>query len=174
MQTPPPTKDVITNRSIQRTEKSRTALRAIATFEGVKGVAALAATLGLLSLLHHDIRHLAIELIGHFGMDPAARYPSIFLHYADVLSDENRRNVALIGLAYISLRFTESYGLWHNRAWAAWLGAISGAIYIPIEIRHLMLHPTLTNAAVLAGNVFVVAYLVLQIRRKRRVESKPR
>lgn len=171
MQPQPQTKDIFTDRSIQRTEKSRTALKAIATFEGIKGIAALAATLGLLSLLHHDIRHLAIELIGHFGMDPAARYPSIFLHYADILSDESRRNIALIGLAYISLRLTESYGLWHNRAWAAWLGAVSGAIYIPIEIRHLVLHPTSTNVAVLAGNVFVVAYLVLQIWRKRRAES---
>lgn len=163
----PPKKDITTNRPIQRADKSRTALKAIATFEGIKGLAALAATLGLLSLLHHDIKHLALASIGHFGMDPSAHYPSIFLHYADVLSDENRRNVALIGLAYILLRFAESYGLWNNRAWAAWLGAVSGAIYIPIEIRHLVLHQTWTNAAVLMGNVFVVAYLVSQIWRKR-------
>ncbi|MGZ9712143.1 DUF2127 domain-containing protein [Glaciimonas sp. GNP009] len=174
MQSSNDTKDIITNQSPPASEKSRAALKAIATFEGIKGLAALAATLGLLDLLHHDIRHLAIELIGHFGMDPTAHYPSIFLHYADVLNDENRRNVALIGLAYISLRFTECYGLWNNRAWATWLGAISGGIYIPIEIRHLVLHPSLTNAAVLAGNVFVVAYLVVQIWLKRTAERNTR
>jgi len=165
-----PTKQCNANPPARHSEKHR-ALQAIATFEGIKGIAALAATLGLLSLLHHDIRHLATELIGHFGMDPAARYPSIFLHYADILSDENRRNVALIGVAYVSLRFVESYGLWNNRAWATWLGAVSGALYIPLEIRHLVLHQSLMNGAVLAGNIFVVAYLVAQIWRKRRAES---
>ncbi|KAF4000048.1 DUF2127 domain-containing protein [Glaciimonas immobilis] len=157
-------------RTVSDSPKKLRTLRAIATFEGVKGIAAVAATLGLLSLLHHDIRHLALALMGHFGFDPVAHYPSIFLHYADVLSDQSRRNVALIGLAYVSLRFTESYGLWNNRSWATWLGAVSGAIYVPIEIRHLALHPSITNAAVLAGNIFVVAYLVLRIWRKRQAK----
>ncbi|MGS0740670.1 DUF2127 domain-containing protein [Glaciimonas sp. GG7] len=147
--------------------KSHRTLQAIAAFEGIKGVAGLAATLGLLSLLHHDIRYLATELIGHFGMDPAAYYPSIFLHYADVLGDQNRRTIMLIGICYVSLRCVESFGLWRNRPWATWLGAVSGGIYIPIEIHHLLFHPSFVNGAVLTGNVFVVAYLVLQIWRKR-------
>lgn len=168
-----PTRQFNASQSARPSEKHRT-LQAIAAFEGIKGIAALAATLGLLSLLHHDIRHLATELIGHFGMDPAARFPSIFLHYAEVLNDENRRTIALIGLAYISLRCAESYGLWNNLPWATWLGAVSGALYIPIEIRHLVLHPSLINGAVLAGNIFVVAYLVSQIWRARNAESSMR
>jgi hypothetical protein len=34
-------------------------LHAIALFEGVKGIAAISASIGLLSLTHHDIRALA-------------------------------------------------------------------------------------------------------------------
>lgn len=151
--------------------ESHRALKAIATFEGCKGIAALAAVLGLLSLLHHDIRHLAMALIGHFGLDPMAHYPSVFLHYADILNNENRRNIVFIGVVYISLRFIESVGLWRNRPWATWLGAVSGAIYVPIEIHHLVLHPSVINGAVLIGNIAVVAYLVSQIWRKRPTQS---
>ncbi|MDY7579640.1 DUF2127 domain-containing protein [Herbaspirillum sp. RTI4] len=144
----------------------RRTLRVIAVFELVKGMAALAAAIGLLSLLHHDLRHLAVELIGHFGLHPDAPYPSIFLHYADILSDQSRRTIILVATAYIGLRFFEAYGLWYSRVWAEWLGAVSGALYIPLEIRHLLLHTTWMNAAVLLGNIFVVLYLLLELRRR--------
>ena len=55
----------------------RRTLRAIAVFEAAKGIAAFAAIIGVLDLMHHNVRHLAIELIGRFGMNPNAHYPSI-------------------------------------------------------------------------------------------------
>jgi hypothetical protein len=39
-------------------------LRAIALFEAIKGIAALAVVIGVVDLMHRDVRHLAIELIG--------------------------------------------------------------------------------------------------------------
>ena len=53
----------------------RGALKAIAIFEATKGVAALASTIGLLALLHHDLHHLALELVGHFGLNPTEHFP---------------------------------------------------------------------------------------------------
>ena len=49
----------------------RRALRAIAIFEAAKGLAALAAGIGLLELLHHDIHRLALALLWRFHLDPA-------------------------------------------------------------------------------------------------------
>jgi len=42
--------------------------------------------------------------------------------------------VAVGALFYSGLRFLEAVGLWKDRNWAKWLGAISGGIYIPVEI----------------------------------------
>ena len=56
------------------------ALDAIAIFEGVKGIAAIAASFGLLGLAHHDVRAIAYALIGHFHLDPDAHYPRILLN----------------------------------------------------------------------------------------------
>lgn len=145
----------------------RKALDVIAVFEGVKGVAAIAASFGLLSLAHHDVRAIAYALIGHFHLNPDAHYPRIFLDKATLLANANLRQVVLLAWAYAAIRLTEGYGLWRDRPWAEWLAAVSGAVYLPLELNHLLTHTTAINAIVLIGNVAVVAYMVVRLRRRR-------
>ena len=145
----------------------RRTLRAIAIFEAVKGIAALALMVGVLDLMHRDVRHLAMALIGHFGLDPGAHYPAILLQYAAMLSDINPASLLLLGVAYITVRLSEAYGLWNDRAWAEWLAALSGVLYIPFEFHHLLYRPALINAAVLASNAFVVGFMTYQLWRRR-------
>ena len=149
----------------------RRALRAIAVFEAIKGMAALAAIVGILDLMHHDVRHLAIALIGRFGLNPDARYPSILLHYADLLPGANVRLLLFLASGYILLRLLEAYGLWHDRAWGEWLGALSGGLYIPFEIRHLAHQPSAINALVLAGNAVTVGFLAFQLWSRRKNDA---
>ncbi|RZJ06086.1 MAG: DUF2127 domain-containing protein [Haliea sp.] len=143
------------------------ALRAIAVFEALKGVAALIAAIGLLGLLHHDLHRLALALLWHFHLDPAAPYPEALLHYADVLSHIDLRTLAPVALAYIGLRFLEAWGLWRQKVWAEWLGALSGAVYVPLELAHFRHSPGVINAAVLAANLVMVAFLAYQLWRRR-------
>jgi uncharacterized membrane protein (DUF2068 family) len=151
----------------------RRARRAIALFEAAKGAAAFAGGVGLLSLVHYDVRHLANELVGHFGWNPTSRYPAIFLHYADVLEDANLRTIMAIVAAYILIRFVEAFGLWRDRAWAEWLGAVSGGIYVPFELKHFIAHPTVINFVILAINVVVVVFLAWQLWRRRGRQDMP-
>jgi uncharacterized membrane protein (DUF2068 family) len=144
----------------------RRALRTIAVFEAVKGTAALATIIGVVDLMHHDVRHLAIELIGRFGLNPDAHYPSIILHYADILPGANIRLLLLLASGYIFLRLIEAYGLWNDRSWGEWLGALSGGLYIPFEISHLMHRLSLISALVLASNIFMVGFLVFYLWRR--------
>ncbi|HET7525320.1 MAG TPA: DUF2127 domain-containing protein [Burkholderiaceae bacterium] len=146
----------------------RRALRAIAAFEAIKGAVALAAGLGFLSLLHHDLHRLAASLIGHIGLDPGARYPAIALHDVDQLLGVNHRALMLAITGYVLVRWWEAFGLWNGRAWGEWLGAMSGALYVPFEMRHMVHHPTLATAVVMAANVAVVSFLSWQLWRRRR------
>jgi uncharacterized membrane protein (DUF2068 family) len=148
----------------------RRALRAIAVFEAMKGIAAFAAVIGLVDLMHHDVHRLALELIGHFNLNPDAHYPSILLHYADLLPGANLRSLLFLALGYIIVRALEAYGLWYDRAWGEWLGALSGGLYVPFEFGHIAHRPSIINAAVLAGNIFVVSFLVYQLSRRRKDE----
>jgi uncharacterized membrane protein (DUF2068 family) len=154
------------------------ALRVVALFEAFKGLAALAAGIGLLGLLHRDVHQLATALLWHFHLDPNTRYPALLLHYADLLGAINLRTLAPVALAYISLRLLEAYGLWREKAWAEWLAALSGALYIPLEIAHLVHRTTLINAGVLLANIAVVGFMAFQfwrrIRDKHLVNHVPR
>ena len=115
--------------------------------------------------MHHDVRHLSIELIGHFHLNPDAHYPSVLLHYADLLPGIDLRSLVL--LATGSTRILESYGLWHDRAWGEWLGTLSGALYVPFEVTHLIHRPSEITAVILAFNIFLVCFLALRLWRRR-------
>lgn len=145
----------------------RRALRTIAAFEALKGVTAAAASVGMLGLLHHDLHHLAEALIGHIGLDPGAHYPLLLLHYVDVLRDANLRSLMAVAAVYVLVRGAEAWGLWFGHSWGEWLGALSGAIYVPFELRHLLHHATVTSAIVLASNVAIVVFLGWQLWRRR-------
>ena len=144
----------------------RRTLHAIATFEAIKGLAAFAAVVGVLDLMHHDVRRLAMELIGHFHLNPEAHYPSVLLHYANLLPGADLHSLFLLAWGYIAMRLLESYGLWNDYAWGEWLGALSGGIYIPFEFNHLLHRPSLITGLILAGNMFLVAFLAVQLWRR--------
>jgi hypothetical protein len=61
-------------------------VRAVALLEATKGTLVFLAGFGALSLLHHDVQRIAGELIGHLHLNPAKRYPSIFLEAAGHLT----------------------------------------------------------------------------------------
>lgn len=143
-------------------------VRAIAAFEAAKGLSALLACAGLLSLLHHDLHRLAEALIGHIGLDPGARYPAALLRYVDLLQDANLRALVGVATSYALVRFAEAYGLWNARPWGEWLAVLSGALYVPFEVRHLLHKPTALGAIVLASNLAVVGFMAWRLGRRGR------
>src|SRR5436190_19221006 len=114
--------------------RSQSGERIIAVYEAAKGALVLAAGCGLLSLLHRDAEAAAESLLEHFHLDPAAHYPRIFLHAASNLTDARLVLLALGAFVYALVRFVEAFGLWRRRRWAEWFAAVSGAVYVPIEI----------------------------------------
>ena len=150
----------------------RSALHAIAIFEATKGLAALAGLIGALDLLHRDVRAIAMALIGRFGLDPEAHYASLLLHYAELLPNANVRMLVLLGSAYIAIRFIEAVGLWLDKAWAEYLGALSGGIYIPFELVHWVREPSWMNAFIVVLNAAIVGYLMRALWRRHQQKSQ--
>ncbi len=141
------------------TRDPRRALRAIAVFEASKGLVALVGLIGAIDLLHRDVRALAMTLIGRFGLDPQAHYPSLLLHYAELLPETHVQSLLMLGSAYIALRLLEATGLWLGKAWGEYLGALSGSIYIPFEWLHWMHESSVMNACIVVLNAGIVGYL---------------
>lgn len=128
-------------------------------FEALKGLLVLVVGFGLLSVVNQDLEQLAEELVGHFHLNPASRYPRIFLEVAIRFSDLRLWLLASLAFAYASVRLAEAYGLWRGRRWAEWLAVASGTIYVPIEIYELFTGLSWLKVATLTANLAIVAYM---------------
>ena len=149
-------------------------IRVVAGFEALKGLLALAAASGLLTLLHRDVHAVAVHLVEHAHLNPAARYPGIFLAAAAHLDDARLQGLAAGAAAYSALRFAEAWGLFRGRAWAEILAAASGAIYLPFELVELVRKPGWHGALLLAVNVLIVALMLARLlQRRRRAATSP-
>ena len=155
------------------TPASRRAVRAIAFIEALKGVVVLIAATGLATLMRKDLNDLATRLVEHSHLNPASKYPQIFLDAVTHLQQPRLVWLALGAATYAAVRLVEAYGLFWERAWAEWLAALSGAIYVPLEVIKLVHKPSPLAAAVLTANVAVVAVMVWTLvqRRQSRAQS---
>ncbi|MEO7854251.1 MAG: DUF2127 domain-containing protein [Rubrivivax sp.] len=140
----------------------------VALFEASKGLLVLLAGCGLLSLLHKDVVAVATSLLGYMHLNPAGRYPQIFLEAASHLQEPRILLLASGAAAYSALRLLEAYGLFAGRAWAEMLAAASGALYVPFEALEFMHERNLLTAAVLIANLAVVVIMVRALLQRRR------
>ena len=150
------------------------ALRPIAIFEAFKGAVILITGFGLLSFLGRDNELYAEQIIRHLHLDPAQHYARIFILAVGQQSDSQLMVYASFAAIYAVVRFAEAYGLWYERRWAEWLAALSGGIYVPVELFDLLRRPSWLRFGVLVVNLAVVAYMVwlLTESRRRRIAAE--
>ncbi len=143
-------------------------LRTIAVFEAFKGTLAVLAALGVLAVIPKDARHVAVELVGRLHLNPGKTYPSVFIRLVEETGNAQLWLIAVLVVVYALVRFLEAYGLWRARPWAEWLAAVSGAIYVPVEIYELSRGLSWIKLAALVLNIAVVAYMCYVLWRSRR------
>ena len=151
---------------------SSAGLRTVAILEGMKGLVVLGAGLGVLSLVHRDVQGLADKVVQHFHLNPASRYPHLFLEAAATVTDAGLWLVALTALVYALARFVEAYGLWYRRRWAQWFAMVTAALYVPIESYELLQGVTAVKAIVFLVNVAIVLFLSRVLWRAKRHEQE--
>ena len=154
--------------------RQRQVLRTVAVFEFVKGVFVVLMGFCALALVHKDLWWLAESLLALFHINTDRHSAQMFLDLADSITDARLWAAARLAFAYGALRFTEAYGLWHERTWAEWVALVSGTLLLPLEIRALLRGVTVMRCGLLIGNVAVVAYMlyvILANRRERQQKS---
>lgn len=146
-------------------------LRVVSIFEAAKGLLVLLTGFGLLAYIHKDLHLAAERIVRLFHLNPASRYPQIFIDLADRVTDAQLWVLALSALLYAVVRFVEAYGLWLQRRWAEWFGLFAGGIYVPIELFEITRKVSWPRVALLIVNTGIVVYLSLilyQSRQKRK------
>jgi uncharacterized membrane protein (DUF2068 family) len=143
-------------------------VRAVAVFEALKGAIVLVAGFGLTRLVHRNVAYAAEALLDRLHLNAAKKFPRIFLELAANASDVQLWVLAALAMAYALLRFAEAYGLWFERRWGEWIAAVSGGIYIPVEIYELTRGVSWIKVSALLLNLAVVAYMCYVLWRYKR------
>ena len=151
------------------------ALRPIALFEAFKGAGGLIVGLVAVGFMDRDNEAYAQQIIRHLHIDPTWRYAQWFIRLVADASDSQIMAVAGFFAFYAAVRFAEAYGLWHERRWAEWLAALSGGVYVPIEVYELVHRATWLKAGAILLNLLVVGYMIwllTESQRKRLLAEK--
>ena len=139
-------------------------LKAVASFEFVKGSFVLLMGLCAVMLVHRDAWLIAESLLALLRISSDRHWAQVFLDLADNVTDARLWAAAQIAFTYAALRFAEAYGLWNERPWAEWVAFISGALLLPLEVRELLRGVTLLRVALFGGNLAVVLYMYSVLR----------
>ena len=142
-------------------------VHAVAAFEGLKGLTALALAFGFGALQRDGLHELAVALVGRLHLDPQSHLPALIVGWSDHLQQVHAGQVVSFALAYAALRGAEGWGLWHDRAWGEWLAALATGIYLPFELSHLLHRPGWAAALVLGFNLAILVLMVSRLRARR-------
>jgi uncharacterized membrane protein (DUF2068 family) len=156
----------VTKIDLQRAQKNL--LRAVASFEFSKGILVLLIGLSALLLVHKDAWVIAESLLALLHINTDRHSAQLFLDFADNLTDTRLWAAAELAFTYSLLRFAEAYGLWRQRTWAEWLAFVSGALFVPLEVRELMRGITLVRSVMFVANLGIVLYMFFLLRAGRR------
>ena len=148
-------------------------LRCIALFEAAKGLLALTATFGIISLRHTDLQAVTVAFLLRHGIDPDRHHTRLFIESVANATKHNLREIAAVGFAYALIRFVEGYGLWQGKHWAEWFAVISAGLYLPLEFQHFAHHASLLSMGVIFFNVVIVLFLA-RVLNQQRAERRSR
>ena len=143
------------------------ALRAIALVEAAKGVLALAAVCGIISLRHTDLHAATDAFLLRHGVNPERHYTRLFIESVAKATNHHVGEIAALGLAYALIRLAEGYGLWQGKHWAEWVAVVAAGLYLPLEFQHFAHHAKLLNAGVIFFNIVIVLYLARLLNQQR-------
>jgi len=144
----------------QKLDTETEVLRAIASFELIKGLVVLLAGFGAFYLLDRDVWDVAVSFLRLLHIRHRYHYADVFLKLARDVTDAQLIMVAVLATLYSTLRFVEAYGLWRKRAWAEWVAFASGAIYLPFEINELFHRVTVIRVGIFVVNLAIVIYML--------------
>jgi uncharacterized membrane protein (DUF2068 family) len=139
----------------------------IGVFKVAKGLLLLAAAVGMLKLLHHDVAGIFLRIITDFSVDPQNRHLHRVLVRLWGIDDRKLKELSAGSFFYAGLLLTEGIGLLARKRWAEYFTIIVTGSFIPLELYELIRHFTAAKVIVVAVNVAVVWYLV-----RRRLESR--
>jgi len=140
----------------------------IAVFKLAKGVLLIAAAIGVLRLLHKDVREVVQRWIDALRVDPDNRYIQALLLKVLTVNDRTLKEISAGTFCYAALFLTEGTGLFLRKRWAEYFTIIVTASFLPLEVYELIKHTSVAKVLVILLNLAIVAYLVVHVLKERK------
>jgi uncharacterized membrane protein (DUF2068 family) len=161
---PPP------ERYVLRVRTPPTGLRLIITYKFTKAVLQVAAAVLLFYGAAHGLNARLAEFAEKLREHAVHAWSNVFA--AALLRFTHSKHsltwTAYALLADAVLSSIEGWALSRSYTWGEWLVVVTTAALIPFEIRALMRHLRVGRVILFVLNVTIVAYLIVNIRRRRR------
>lgn len=142
-------------------------LRIIAIFKLAKACLCICIGFGLLHYLNKDIEERLINLMNHLHVDSDNHIPKWILTQAGLLSKQKMEALSAIAFFYGALFATEGTGLYLRKRWGEWLVVVITGSLLPLEFYEIVHHVTMAKIALTIGNLIILGYLIVVIRRKK-------
>lgn len=143
------------------------ALRLIAAFKLLKGLALIVVGIGALHLLHKDVAAVVEHWINIFRVDPHNHFIDLLLAKISNLDDRRLKELSIGTFVYAGIFLIEGAGLALKKRWAEYFTIITTSSLLPIEIYELARHASIGKFFALLINLAVVVYLIVELRRTR-------
>jgi uncharacterized membrane protein (DUF2068 family) len=137
----------------------------IALFKLTKGVLLLIVAFGAHRLLHRDLAVTVAHWVDILRVDPDNRHIHRLLAHLLAVTPAQLKAASVGTFIYSGLLLTEGIGLLLRKRWAEYFTIITTACFIPLEIYEIVHHVTAAKIVILAVNVGIVAYLIVNLRR---------
>jgi uncharacterized membrane protein (DUF2068 family) len=139
-------------------------LRLIAIYHLLKASFFVAIGLGVLHFVHQDLAQVINDdLIEPFKLSPDGKFLRNLLEWASTLTPHGLRLISYLFFCYGFIFAIEGIGLYLRKHWAEYMVVIVVASLLPFEIYEICLTLAWWKVLLLAGNIFIVAFLVRRL-----------
>jgi uncharacterized membrane protein (DUF2068 family) len=149
-----------------------TGLHIIAGFKFLQAATLIAAGLGALGLMNPGVSEAAQEWLALLALRNGERLAGMaaarMLPYLDAATPRQFGAIGVGAFLYASVFLVEGTGLWRGKRWAEYLTIAVTASLLPFEIAAIVNRVTLVRVGTLAINLFVIGYLVWELRARQR------
>jgi len=155
----------------QRQGSSPFGLLLIGGFKAASSLLLVALGFGLLHSINADLSEAAHRLVAWIKLDPDNHYIHDAIERVSGIKPSQLKEIGAGTILYGLLYGVEGVGLLMRKPWGEYLTVVLTGLFIPLEIYEIFHKPTAPKVVVFVLNAAIVAYLVVQIVKRRRGEG---
>jgi uncharacterized membrane protein (DUF2068 family) len=142
--------------------------RVIGAFKLVSGALLIAAGFGIFRLMNKDLGEATEHFVTRLHLDPENRLIASIVWKVAGIDQTHLKAIGFGTLFFALLYLVEGSGLLLRKHWAEYLTVVATGAFLPLEVYEIIRKLTVVRFGVLAINLAILIYLIINLRREHR------